>query len=154
MPAVFTAMMAERLQKSTGRPCVEAEHGMEIRPGHTYIAPGEKHLLIRSGGDRPVVDLKEGAPENFCRPSANPMLRSLVDVYGTRVLAVVLTGMGSDGLDGARAVAKGGGWIVAQDQETSVVWGMPGAIVQEGLANEVLPLDRVATAIERSIRRS
>jgi two-component system, chemotaxis family, protein-glutamate methylesterase/glutaminase len=152
MPPLFTAMLAERLQRVTGRPCSEATHGTVIEPGRMYMAPGGRHLTVHSEVSRVVARLTDGPPENFCRPSADPLFRSMASVYGPALLAVVLTGMGHDGLEGARVVVDRGGSVIAQDAKTSVVWGMPGAVAQAGLAQEVIPLHQVATKIDERIK--
>jgi len=144
MPPLFTAALAERLQRETGRPCAEARHGERLLPGRTYVAPGDHHATVASAGDgAAVLRLDGGPPENYCRPSADPMLRTVAAVFGPGVLALVLTGMGEDGLRGCREVAARGGRVVVQDEATSVVWGMPGAVANAGLASAVLPLARI-----------
>ncbi len=144
MPPLFTAALAERLQRETGRPCSEARHGERLLPGRTYVAPGDHHVTVASAGEGAVViRLGDGPPENYCRPSADPMLRSVAAVFGPGALALVLTGMGEDGLRGCREVAARGGRVVVQDEATSVVWGMPGAVANAGLASAVLPLARI-----------
>lgn len=147
MPPTFTAILADHLQRSSGLPCKEAAAGEPIQNGRVYIAPGDRHLQVEAtpGGLR--VRLTQDPPENFCRPSVDPMLRSIVRCAGRRVLAVILTGMGSDGLAGCRAVVEAGGNLVAQDQASSVVWGMPGAVATAGLCCAVEPLDRIAATI-------
>ncbi len=144
MPPLFTKMLAERLQSVTGRPCKEAEDGEPILGGTTYVAPGGFHLEIDRTAGGPVARLNQREQVNFCRPAADPLFESLSRVYGANVVAAVLTGMGHDGRDGCRAIQHAGGYVVAQDQETSVVWGMPGAVTAAGLADTVLPLDQIA----------
>jgi two-component system chemotaxis response regulator CheB len=114
-----------------------------------HLAPGDRHLIVRSTPRGPVTALTQDPPENFCRPAVDPLFRSAVAAYKGAVLAVVLTGMGSDGRSGTGDVRAAGGTVVVQDQASSVVWGMPGAVSQAGYADEVLPLDRVAEAILR-----
>jgi two-component system, chemotaxis family, protein-glutamate methylesterase/glutaminase len=152
MPPLFTAMLADRLAKASGRPCSEAKDGDPVRPGHAYVAPGDKHMTVREELGQAVIRLVDGPPENFCRPSADPLFRSMAEVYGASLLGVVLTGMGQDGLEGARAVSAAGGRIVVQDEATSVVWGMPGAVAQAGLANAVMPLGGVAEHMDECAR--
>jgi len=147
MPPVFTALLAQRLERDSGRPCREARHGEPIEPGHTYIAPGDHHLLVRTHEGQPYVQLTQTAPENFCRPSADPMLRTIAAMYGPSTLAVVLTGMGEDGLRGCREVQQRGGRVLVQDEASSVVWGMPGAVANAGLAHDILPVSELATSI-------
>lgn len=145
MPPLFTAALAERLQRDAGRPCAEVRHGEPLVPGRTYVAPGDRHAVVASaGGGEAVLRLDDGPPENFCRPAADPMLRSVAAFFGPAALALVLTGMGEDGLRGCREVVARGGRVVAQDEATSVVWGMPGAVAGAGLASAVLPLDGIA----------
>ncbi|HVW01106.1 MAG TPA: chemotaxis response regulator protein-glutamate methylesterase [Planctomycetaceae bacterium] len=149
MPAMFTPMLARHLQKDTGRPCAEASHGGPLERGHTYVAPGDFHLEVGKRGERMVCLLNQGPQEHFCRPSVNPLFRSAANWYGSGVLAVMLTGMGDDGIEGTREVVAFKGRVVAQDQATSTVWGMPGAVVREGLAHDVLPLEAIAPAVLR-----
>lgn len=150
MPALFTPMLAKHLERDGGRPCREAVDGGAIQPGNTYVAPGDFHMLIEKRGDRMVTLLNQAAPEHYCRPSVNPLFRSAAEWYGRGVLAVMLTGMGDDGIEGVREVVSRGGRVIAQDEATSVVWGMPGAVVRERLADEVLPLGGIAEGILRA----
>jgi len=147
MPKTFTTILAEHLRRIVGGNCEEAKDGMALKPGHLYVAPGDFHMTVAQQGAERLIKLNQDPPENFCRPAVDPMFRSLSKAYGHGVLAVVLTGMGQDGLKGARAVAEGGGALLAQDEATSVVWGMPGAVATAGLCNAVLPVDRVGGAI-------
>lgn len=146
MPPRFTTMLAEQISRS-GLPATEASDGLILEPGHLYIAPGGRHLLLARKAERLVCQLDDGPPENFCRPAVDPMLRSVVRACGGRTLAVILTGMGSDGLAGCREVVKAGGTVLAQDEASSVVWGMPGAVAQAGLCHSILPLGGIAKAI-------
>lgn len=148
MPPAFTAALADRLARETGRPCREAQAGERIVAGRTYVAPGDHHMTVMTREREPVIRLDQGPPENHCRPAADPMLRSVASVYGPAALAVVLTGMGEDGCRGCAEIRRRGGRIVAQDEATSVVWGMPGAVVHAGLADSVLPLERIAQHIQ------
>jgi two-component system chemotaxis response regulator CheB len=150
MPAVFTALLAQRLERDTGRACREAVDGEPVLAHHTYVAPGGYHMIVRTEEAKPYIQLTLAEPENYCRPSADPMFRSIASVYGASTLAVVLTGMGEDGMRGARAIHERGGRILAQDEASSVVWGMPGAVVHAGLASAVLPLANIADAIQTS----
>jgi two-component system, chemotaxis family, protein-glutamate methylesterase/glutaminase len=147
MPPVFTAMLAQRLERDTGRPCTEARDGESIRANHTYVAPGGLHMLVQTCEGQPYIRLTSTEPENFCRPAADPMLRSIAAIYGASTLAVILTGMGEDGMRGCKEVKQQGGRILVQDEATSVVWGMPGAVVAAGLANAILPLPKISDAI-------
>jgi two-component system chemotaxis response regulator CheB len=155
MPPVFTRQFAQRLDRLSPLRVVEAADGSPLVPGTVHLAPGDHHLVVRTQGRGPGASLhtglNQGPPENFCRPAVDPLFRSVVAAYDGAVLAVVLTGMGSDGRNGAAEVRAGGGTVIVQDQATSVVWGMPGAIAQAGLADEILPLDRIAEAINRHL---
>jgi two-component system chemotaxis response regulator CheB len=146
MPPTFTALLAGHLDRLGGLPCAEARDGEPLLPGRLYLAPGERHLLVEGVPGRLHARLSDAPPENFCRPSVDPMLRSAAASCGGRVLVVMLTGMGHDGLEGTRAVVAAGGAALAQDEASSVVWGMPGAIAQAGLARAVLPLDQLGMA--------
>ena len=155
MPPAFTAMLAEQIGRLVDGGCGEARDGEPIAAGRIYVAPGDHHLeVVREpeGGVR--LRLSRAAPENFCRPSVDPMLRSLATVYRDGLCAVILTGMGHDGLAGARLVRQHGGRIVAQDEATSVVWGMPGAVVRDGLADHVLPVPEIAALVRPRACRS
>jgi two-component system chemotaxis response regulator CheB len=155
MPATFTTILAEHLAKASGRPASEGVDGEPVCDGRIYVAPGDFHLTVVPGeGGRKLVRVVKSAPENFCRPSVDPMLRSLADAYGRRVLCTILTGMGHDGLAGCRAVLAAGGAVVAQDEATSVVWGMPGAVATAGLCSAVLPLDEIGPLLHRLATRS
>ena len=140
MPKGFTTMLADHLDRLGGPGSAEAREGEVLRPGRIYLAPGDRHLLVEGlPGGALVARLSEGPPENFCRPAVDPMLRSLAAACGGRVLVAILTGMGQDGLAGCRAVAALGGTVLAQDEASSVVWGMPGAVAKAGLARALLP---------------
>jgi two-component system, chemotaxis family, protein-glutamate methylesterase/glutaminase len=148
MPPAFTPMLAEHLTKLGGLRCAEARDGEALEAGRLYLAPGDRHLVVEAAGQRMVARLSEGPPENFCRPSVDPMLRSAVAACGGAILVVMLTGMGHDGLAGTREVIAAGGAALAQDEATSVVWGMPGAIAQAGLCHKILPLPQLAGAAQ------
>ena len=147
MPATFTTILAETLARTSGLKVVEGANGMKLEPGHVYVAPGDNHMIIKSRGG--PIELTQTPPENFCRPAVDPMFRSVAAAYGPAALAVVLTGMGADGREGARAIAGAGGTILAQDEATSVVWGMPAAVAQAGLASAVLPLNSVGMEVRK-----
>lgn len=147
MPPLFTSLLAERLSRDTGHECVEGKHGMAVRPGCVYIAPGDFHMTVGTDEGKPFLRLNQQPPENYCRPAADVMLRSIAGLYGASTLAVVLTGMGEDGRRGCEAVRAIGGRVIAQDEASSVVWGMPGAVVHAGLANWVLPLAGIAERV-------
>ncbi|MFL1462773.1 chemotaxis-specific protein-glutamate methyltransferase CheB [Roseococcus sp. DSY-14] len=147
MPPGFTAMLAQHLDTLGGPRIAEAKGGEVLRPGMGVLAPGDRHLLVRQEGERLVTELSDAAPENFCRPAVDPTLRSAVAACGALVQAVILTGMGSDGLLGCRAVAQAGGAVWAQDEASSVVWGMPGAVARAGLASEQGTPDALGEAL-------
>jgi two-component system, chemotaxis family, protein-glutamate methylesterase/glutaminase len=147
MPAQFTLSLAENFARVCDSDVVEASDGEPFQPKTIYIAPGGKHLLLRADGGRVVTSLNEQPPENGCRPSADVLFRSAASVLGGEVAAIVLTGMGADGTAGLRPLKRAGGFVIAQDEATSVVWGMPGSAVTAGLADEVLPLEKIAAAI-------
>ncbi len=154
MPATFTALLADHIARQTKLPCREAQDGDEVAGGHAYVAPGGYHMIVCREQGSVRIRLSEAPPENFCRPSVDPMLRSLAEVYGGRVLAVILTGMGHDGLKGCEAVVRAGGNVVAQDEPSSVVWGMPGAAAKAGLCSAVLPLGEIAPQLRKLTMRS
>jgi two-component system, chemotaxis family, protein-glutamate methylesterase/glutaminase len=144
MPATFTTVLAQHIERACGRPCAEAAHGEEILPGRIYLAPGDYHLeIVREAGIF-AAHLSQTPPENFCRPSVNPLMRSVAQLFGAESCGVILTGMGSDGCQGALAMAAAGAPIIAQDEASSVVWGMPGAVANTGICSAVLPLSKIA----------
>jgi len=147
MPAGFTAMLAEHLDRLGPNRCAEAKDGEVLEAGRIHLAPGDRHLVLESaqGGFR--ARLTADPPENFCRPAVDPMLRSAARSAGGKVLAVILTGMGHDGLEGCRAVAAAGGTVLAQDEASSVVWGMPGAVARAGLPALLAPPEALAERI-------
>jgi two-component system chemotaxis response regulator CheB len=140
MPAGFTPILADHITRLGGLPCTEAKDGDAILPGRILLAPGDRHMLVRRHAGGLLVHLADTPPENFCRPSIDPMLRSACEAVSGRVLVAMLTGMGHDGLAGTRQVIEAGGTLVAQDEASSVVWGMPGAVAKAGLAHAILPL--------------
>ena len=147
MPAGFTALLADHLNRLGRLPCSEAQDGEAILPGRLYLAPGDRHLLVRGGGSGMVAQLSDGTPENYCRPAVDPLLRSLLGCCGGRVVTAILTGMGQDGLAGCRALAAAGGMVMAQDEASSVVWGMPGAVARAGLAAALAPPEDIAARL-------
>jgi two-component system chemotaxis response regulator CheB len=151
MPKVFTAILAEHLSKC-GLPAAEAKHGEALRPGHVYVAPGDWHFTVVASGGGFVAQLDQGPQINYCRPAVDPLFASCVQAAGRGVLAAVLTGMGHDGREGARAVREAGGRVIAQDQATSVVWGMPGAVCEAGLADMILPLNDIGPELSRRLK--
>ncbi len=144
MPPTFTAILAEHLSRAGNLPCAEAQDGEMLQPGRVHLAPGGRHFLVLRTAKGLQARLWDGPPESFCRPAADPMLRSAAEACDGRVLAVVLTGMGQDGLAGTRAVIEAGGTALAQDEASSVVWGMPGSVAKAGLRHAVLPVPRLA----------
>ena len=152
MPPVFTKCLAERLAVKAQIPIQEGQPGDVLVPGQAWIAPGDFHMVVKRQGTNIVLDTNQDPPENSCRPAVDVMFRSVAKVYGHAVLAAVLTGMGQDGMRGAEVIREAGGYVMAQDEATSVVWGMPGAVVQAGLAHSVLPLPQVSTEIMRKVR--
>jgi two-component system chemotaxis response regulator CheB len=155
MPELFTKLLAERLSDVCPLRVSEAEAGTPVRAGAIVIARGGWHMEVASAASAaPVLRLTQEPPENFCRPAVDVLFRSAIPVYGPRILAVILTGMGSDGLAGSRVIRESGGTILVQDQPTSAVWGMPGAVAQAGLAHRILPLNAIAPEILRLAGRS
>ena len=144
MPATFTTVLAQHIERASGRPCTEAADGMEIKPGRIYLAPGDYHFEVRRAGAGFAARLSQTPPQNFCRPSVDPLFHSVAQLFGAESCAVMLTGMGSDGCGGAKAIAATGAPVIAQDEATSVVWGMPGAVAQAGICSAILPLPRIA----------
>lgn len=153
MPPDFTDVVSAHIERATGRATRAARNGEQIRPGEIYFAPGNRHLKVARLDATPILLHCESPPENFCRPAVNVLFRSVAHVYGPSALGIVLTGMGTDGLDGARALVEAGGAVIAQDRASSVVWGMPGAIAQEGLAAAVLPIDTMAVHVAALLRK-
>ncbi|MFI1991401.1 chemotaxis response regulator protein-glutamate methylesterase [Actinoplanes sp. NPDC020271] len=152
MPPVFTKMFAERLDRATPLKVVEAGDGMELTAGTVYIAPGDRHLVFNRKGTATLTQLSNAPQENSCRPAVDVMFRSVAALYGGTAFAAILTGMGQDGRGGAKVLRDAGCEILAQDEASSVVWGMPGAVVGAGLADEVLPLDRISAALLNRVR--
>lgn len=152
MPPFFTGVLAKHIASQCSIDAVEAEAGMRLVPGRVYVAPGDYHMTVRDAGDSgpTMVGLDQGPQENFCRPAVDPMLRSAVRLYGADVLTAILTGMGHDGLAGCQGVVTAGGTVIAQDEATSVVWGMPGAVAQAGLCAAILPIDEIGPRLRRA----
>ena len=153
MPPTFTTILAEHISRISGWEAAEGKDGEAVRGNRIYIAPGDFHMVIETRGTEKVIRLNKNPPENFCRPSVDPMLRSIAAAWGRRVLTVILTGMGSDGLKGGQAVIGAGGTVIAQDEATSVVWGMPGAVATAGICSAVLPLPEISQYILRVAAR-
>ena len=152
MPPTFTPILAEHLTRLGGMPCAEARDRQPLEPGRIVLAPGDRHLLVEGGPGALRARVTTDPPENFCRPAVDPMLRSAATACGGRVLVVMLTGMGHDGLAATRQLVAAGGAAIAQDEATSVVWGMPGAIAQAGLCHLVLPLPAIAPRVIDLVR--
>lgn len=151
MPASFTRIMADKLGKLSGLVAAEGADGARLEPGHLYVAPGDYHMRLVQDGAGARIALDQSPPVNFCRPAVDPLFESMAGIYGPASLAVVLTGMGHDGRDGGRAIADAGGTVLAQDEASSVVWGMPGACAQAGICAGVYPLARMGGEIARLI---
>src|SRR5262249_51671228 len=149
MPPTFTRLLAERLTPNTPIPVQEARGGDSLVPGGACIATGNYHLTVVRDGPNVKTRLNQDPPENSCRPAVDPLFRSVAEVYGRNCLAVVLTGMGQDGLRGCEAIREKGGQVVVQDEVTSIVWGMPGAVARAGLADQILPLAMIGSEIVR-----
>ena len=154
MPPMFTAELARRLAEQCRLDVAEAGDGEVLQAGMVRVAPGGLHLEVARAGAQVVTRLTAAPPVNNCRPAVDPLFTSAAKAYGGRLVGVVLTGMGNDGTVGARAVVEAGGTVVAQDEETSVVWGMPGSVVAAGLAAEVLPLPMIGSTVRRMATRT
>lgn len=152
MPPTFTAILADHLGRQTGLPCKEAADGEVLRAGHVYVAPGDHHFLIEIKGQHAVARITQTPAENFCRPSVDPMFRSIAKGFGDKALCMVLTGMGQDGTNGARDIIGQGGTVVAQDEASSVVWGMPGSVAKAGLCNAILPLKEIGPKVREVLK--
>jgi two-component system chemotaxis response regulator CheB len=144
MPPTFTTILAEHLARASGRPTREALHGEEIKVGTIYVAPGGRHMRIMGQDGRATIALDDGPAVHFCKPAVDPLFASAAAVWGGSILALVLTGMGTDGTKGAAELAAAGASVIAQDEATSVVWGMPGSAVNSGVCSAVLPIDQIA----------
>jgi len=151
MPPMFTTILAEHIGKQSGLKCKEAAEGDVVQGGHIYLAPGNFHMTVKDANGRKVISLNQDAPESFCRPAVDPMLMSIISAYGKKILAVIFTGMGSDGLKSCQHLAGIGGTVLAQDEASSSVWGMPGAVAMAGVCTQVLPLGQMAAAVREYI---
>jgi two-component system chemotaxis response regulator CheB len=147
MPPMFTRLLAERLAAKCRIRVAEGSLHQTILPGTAWIAPGNFHMVVEMNNESVRIRTNEDPPENFCRPSADVLFRSAAQVYGARVLAVVMTGMGRDGLRGCEKIHAAGGQVLVQDEASSIVWGMPGLIVKSGIADQILPLNELAPEI-------
>lgn len=151
MPATFTKIFAEHLGRAAGLPSAEGIDGEQIHSGQIYVAPGGRHMILERKGAFPIIKLTDGPEVNFCKPAVDPLFDSVAKCYGPATLSIVLTGMGSDGAKGGLNVAKAGGTVIAQDEESSVVWGMPGATAKIGACSDVLPLKKIAPKLKQLI---
>jgi two-component system chemotaxis response regulator CheB len=149
MPPTFTTILAEHLARSSHRPALEAVDGEIVKAGRIYLAPGGRHMRVVRHGSDAAIALDDGPPVNFCKPAVDPLFSSAIDVWQGGVLAVVLTGMGSDGMRGGREIVAAGGSVIAQDEASSVVWGMPGAAAHAGICAAILPLNQIAPKLVR-----
>jgi two-component system, chemotaxis family, protein-glutamate methylesterase/glutaminase len=149
MPPTFTTILAEHLARASHRPAREAIDGEIVKPGHIYLAPGGHHMRVARHGMEAVIALDDGPPVNFCRPAVDPLFTSAVDVWQGAILALVLTGMGSDGMRGGKDIVAAGGSVIAQDEASSVVWGMPGSAAHAGICAAILPLGQIAPKLVR-----
>jgi two-component system chemotaxis response regulator CheB len=154
MPPVFTRQLAERLSSRSAITISEASEGVALTRGHAWIAPGNFHMTVERSENRHLLHLNQGPLENSCRPSVDVLFRSVAEVYGSGALAVVMTGMGSDGARGAEQIRNAGGEVIVQDEATSVVWGMPGNIFAAGNADGVYPLSHLEREVTRRVVES
>ena len=152
MPPLFTKQLAERLNKISAIQVKEAEEGEPVKEGVAYIAPGDYHMVVKKENNQRVIHLHQGPPKNNCRPSVDVLFESLAEIYNGTCLALVLTGMGRDGAEGAQAIKKKGGAVIAQDANTSIVFGMPRAVIESGAADEVLPLSEIPRRLKEIFR--
>jgi two-component system, chemotaxis family, protein-glutamate methylesterase/glutaminase len=152
MPPMFTRLLAQRLSAHSSLQVEEGRAGGVLRPGHAWLAPGDFHMAVGREGDEVRIRLNQDPPENSCRPAADVLFRSVAHTFGPGSLAVVLTGMGQDGLRGCEAIRAAGGQVLVQDEPTCVVWGMPGYVARAGLADRVLPLGLIGPEIVRRVR--
>jgi two-component system chemotaxis response regulator CheB len=149
MPPTFTTILAEHLARASRRPAHEAVDGETVKPGKIYLAPGGRHMRVVRHGMDVAIALDDGPPVNFCKPAVDPLFTSAIDVWQGGILSVILTGMGSDGMRGGKDIVAAGGSVIAQDEATSVVWGMPGAAANAGICAAVLPLNQIAPKLVR-----
>ena len=149
MPPTFTTILAEHLARASHRPAREAVDGEIVKAGQIYLAPGGRHMRVYRHGADAVIALDDGAPVNFCKPAVDPLFTSAIDVWQGSIMSVILTGMGADGMRGGKDIVAAGGSVIAQDEATSVVWGMPGAAANAGICAAVLPLSQIAPKLVR-----
>ena len=151
MPPMFTTVLAERLARATGRDAREGRDGERLKPGAIYVAPGDHHMTV-ARREAPCLRIGNGPPVHFCRPAVDPLFSSVAATFGPAALGIVLTGMGSDGAAGASSIAEAGGSVIAQDEASSVVWGMPGAAAAAGACAAMLPPEEIALTVAKLIR--
>ncbi|AWL99493.1 protein-glutamate methylesterase/protein-glutamine glutaminase [Bradyrhizobium amphicarpaeae] len=149
MPPTFTTILAEHLARSSRRPAAEAVDGEPVKPGRIYLAPGGKHMRVARSGADTVIALDDGPAVNFCKPAVDPLFTSAIDIWHGSILSVILTGMGSDGMRGGKDIVAAGGSVIAQDEASSVVWGMPGAAANAGICAAILPLNQIGAKVNR-----
>ena len=149
MPATFTTILAEHLTRAGAKPVREGVDGEPVLAGRVYLAPGGRHMKVARRDGTAVIVIDDSAPVHYCKPAVDPLFASAAEVWGPWILALVLTGMGTDGTDGAAVIAEAGGSIIAQDEASSVVWGMPGHAAAAGVCSAVLPLDQIAPKVSR-----
>lgn len=149
MPPTFTTILAEHLARSSRRPAAEAVDGEPVKPGRIYLAPGGKHMRVVRSGAEVAIALDDGPAVNFCKPAVDPLFTSAIDIWHGNILSVILTGMGSDGMRGGKDIVAAGGSVIAQDEASSVVWGMPGAAANAGICAAILPLNQIGAKVNR-----
>jgi len=152
MPPTFTTILAEHLARSSRRPAHEAVDGEIVKAGRIYLAPGGRHMRVVRHGAETAIALDDGPPVNFCKPAVDPLFNSAIDVWQGGILSVILTGMGSDGMRGGKEIVAAGGSVIAQDEASSVVWGMPGAATHAGICAAVLPLGQIGAKLIDRLR--
>ncbi len=153
MPPIFTKILAESLSGKCAIPVVEAQDGDELLPGHAWIAPGNYHMTVVYQNNRHFIRLNQDPQEHYCRPAVDVLFRSVAKLFGSNTLGVIMTGMGHDGLLGCEVIKEHFGQVIAQDEATSVVWGMPGAVTKAGLADQTMPLNELGLDIVRRVNR-
>ncbi|GJD34484.1 chemotaxis-specific protein-glutamate methyltransferase CheB [Methylobacterium aerolatum] len=151
MPPVFTAVFAEHISAKVGLPAAEGKMDERLEPGRIYVAPGGRHMGLAQAAGGPVIKLNDGPQVNFCRPAVDVLFKDAAAIFGAATASVILTGMGSDGTNGARALVEAGGPVLAQDEASSTVWGMPGSVARAGLAEAILPLSEIGPALRALI---
>jgi two-component system, chemotaxis family, protein-glutamate methylesterase/glutaminase len=154
MPPFFTKLLAERLSSKSPVDIQEGKAGEKLQPGKAWIAPGDYHMVLEKKADGIYLKTNQEPQENSCRPAVDPLFRSVSEIYGPNVLSVILTGMGQDGMKGCEQVKSKGGYVIVQDEKTSVVWGMPGFVAREGMADEILPLNQIGPKIISLVKKN